>query len=131
MKMIPIKANCLYRDPGHSAKQSRKRLANIRTDTRLQDLSAVFANPNNMVLQTIHTMSCLDKFHCGIVYRLKAHSSTAKAVVFCLRPHKRQEPIIFNTRREAEQFIDELIDGEAASVHGTTISAETYSSSNI
>lgn len=49
--------------------------------------------------------------------------------------YERHEPNIFNTRREAELFIDELIDdtaasnGEAASVHGTTVSAETYSSS--
>ena len=35
-------------------------------------------------------MRCLDHFHIAI-YRLKAHSSTAKAVVFCLRPHKDNE----------------------------------------
>ncbi|WP_460216513.1 hypothetical protein [Geovibrio sp. ADMFC3] len=40
-----------------------------------------------MIFQVISTVRGLNDFHRK-VYRRKAHSSTLKSVVFCLRPHK-------------------------------------------
>lgn len=80
--MIFIKANCHYRYPGHNAKQSRNSIANERYDTWLKNPSAVLACPNNVVARTNILCSVLVT-SMKTISRLKAHLSTAKAVVSC------------------------------------------------
>ena len=49
--MIQIKANRLHRNAGHTSKQLRHELTQITGHARLQDPTAVFTNPNDVVLK--------------------------------------------------------------------------------
>ncbi len=63
VEMIFIKANGFDGHTGHTAKQRRQCLADIGTDTRLQYLLAVFADPHDVVLQIVHSMGGLDHLY--------------------------------------------------------------------
>ena len=67
MQMIPIKANRLKLHAGHTSKQLRQELSNVTADARIQDPAAVFAYPNNVVLEIVESMGGSDIFHERII----------------------------------------------------------------
>ena len=86
--MISVAADHLNFHAGHASQQPIQDLLEIIPDSRLQDPPAIFAYPYYVILKTICTVSSQSYFHTSRTYRLRAHSSTGKPVVFCLRPHK-------------------------------------------
>ncbi len=82
VKMIPVKADHLNFHAGHTSQQPTQDLFEIIADSRLQNPPTVFADPDNVILKTICTMSSQSYFHTLRTYRLRAHSSTGKPVVF-------------------------------------------------
>ena len=89
--MIPVKADHFNLHAGHTSQQPMQDLFEIIPDSRLQDPPAVFADPHHVILKTICTVSSQSYFHTSRTYRLRAHSSTGKPLVFCLRPHKTRQ----------------------------------------
>ena len=88
VKMVTVTADHLDLNAGHTSQQQMQDLLEIIPDSRLQDPPAVFAYPHHVIVKTICTVSSQSYFHTSRTYRLRAHSSTGKPVVFCLRPHK-------------------------------------------
>lgn len=65
--MILVKANRLDTDPRHGPDEGSQRRLYVYAYSRIQDPSAVFRNPHDVVLKTIGTMTGQQRLHTSII----------------------------------------------------------------